>query len=790
MAGRKYAEDDEPAPRTPPQRTPLQQKILDAIPKSVDIPPPSAAYKLAGVMIAGFTALLPALYVGLIFLIAHGMRWHYRNDTWWLVAGMRWFFAYWTLYVVGGATILFLIKPLFRWNRDKSRPLNIRRTVEPFIYDYVGALCDSLGAPRPKTIQVDLGPNAAAGYRLGLWSLITGDMTLIIGLPLVLGMSVRQLSGILAHEFGHFSQGFGMRLTYVSGMVLNWFGSAVYERDWFDEKLESLAGGKLGWGFHIVRLFIWLSRQFLFALWWVAMSLRARMSREMEFDADGYEATLIGSQTFARSCSTLSDLNMAHQMAMNDVQGFYEEGRLADNFPALIVSNVPHIKPEFRKAVRKIERERKAHRFDSHPPDRERIARAREKGPHGLLQMPGEKPDYPAAVLFANLGTLCRAATTEFYRKSLGSKFRKNLVHPVEKMIARREQELAAGQALDRYFLVHVPVDRPLTLTEKAAQRAEDSKTVFEDLKEARATMMKRLVAYRNLSERYSVAIDTMFTSAEALSIIDCGLKIKASDFGLPDRKPETAEDRHERARAAVQHLAQSMLPFEEAASDRLQAALRLLQAPKIAERVPNGDKLAKEMRETIPEAIFISSMVSGLPSLRVLYRRIAVLFNRWVQDTSQSALLRAIFERMENLHTRLKTIRAELEGKAYPFDHADVSMTLQQFIVPQLPEDDDLGGLMAATEHAFERLFTVQVRMYAKLAHAAEQVEVAIGLPPLEDPDEAKKAKKSGDTDAGLGTKKPNTFGTKEGSEKPASGAPRPLAKPSSAERSQPAEA
>lgn len=782
MARRKPDEDDEPAPRTPPARTPLQQKILDALPESIDIEAPPSSYKLAGWMIAGVTALLPLVYATFIFLVTHGVYWHYKHNSHWLRLGGKQFFLYWLVYLVGGLTVLFLIKPLFRWNRDTSRPQNIKRSVEPFLYDYVAALCQSLGAPVPKTIQVDLSPNAMAGYRFGFWSLFTGDLTLVIGLPLVLGMSVKQLSGILAHEFGHFSQGLGMRLTYVSGMILNWFWRAVFERDWFDEKLESAAGGRLGYLFQIVRFFIWLSRQFLFGLLWLGLSIRGKMSREMEFDADGYEATLIGSQIFAKSCATLTDLNMAHQMAMGDVQSFYDEGRLADNFPALIVSNIPHIKPEFRKAVRKMERERKAHRFDSHPPNVERIARAREKGPHGLLKMPGEKPDYPATVLFANLGALCRAATTEFYRAALGSKFRKTLMHPVEKMIERREQEHAAGEALDRYFLVHVPVDRPLTLTEAAAKRAEDSKALFEDLKTARTTMMKHLLEYRNLSERYSVAIDTMFTSAEALSIIDCGLNIKASDFSLPDRKPATAEDRHERARASVQHLAQRMLVFEEAASDRLQAALRLLQTPKVADRVANGEALAEEMREVIPQAVFISTMVSGLPSLRVLYRRISVLFNRFVEDTSQTSLLRAIFERMENLHTRLKSIRDEVEGKPYPFDHADISMNLQRFVIPQLPEDDDLGGLMSATEQAFERLFTVQVRMYAKLAQAAEKVEVAIGLPPLEDPDEEKKAKKPGESDATMSTKKGSAFGgTTESGSKPV--ATRPLQKPASAD-------
>jgi hypothetical protein len=48
------------------------------------------------------------------------------------------------------------------------------------------------------------------GDRLGVFK---KDLVLTIGLPLVAGLSVREFGGVLAHEFGHFAQGGGMRLT-------------------------------------------------------------------------------------------------------------------------------------------------------------------------------------------------------------------------------------------------------------------------------------------------------------------------------------------------------------------------------------------------------------------------------------------------------------------------------------------------------------------------------------------------------------------------------------------------
>jgi Zn-dependent protease with chaperone function len=73
---------------------------------------------------------------------------------------------------------------------------------------------------------LDLQVNASASFRRGFLSLFSRDLTLTIGLPLVAGLTVRQLGGVLAHEFGHFAQGAGMRLTFVVRSVNAWFAGS------------------------------------------------------------------------------------------------------------------------------------------------------------------------------------------------------------------------------------------------------------------------------------------------------------------------------------------------------------------------------------------------------------------------------------------------------------------------------------------------------------------------------------------------------------------------------------
>ena len=64
-------------------------------------------------------------------------------------------------------------------------------------------------------------------------------LLLTIGLPLVAGLSVRQFGGVLAHEFGHFAQGSGMRVTALVRQINYWFARVVFERDHWDAKLDA-----------------------------------------------------------------------------------------------------------------------------------------------------------------------------------------------------------------------------------------------------------------------------------------------------------------------------------------------------------------------------------------------------------------------------------------------------------------------------------------------------------------------------------------------------------------------
>ncbi len=68
------------------------------------------------------------------------------------------------------------------------------------------------------------------------WSFFTGQKVLTIGLSLIGGLSARQFVGVLAHEFGHFAQRFGMRCSFLVNSVNRWLEHCAYGEDAWSTK--------------------------------------------------------------------------------------------------------------------------------------------------------------------------------------------------------------------------------------------------------------------------------------------------------------------------------------------------------------------------------------------------------------------------------------------------------------------------------------------------------------------------------------------------------------------------
>jgi hypothetical protein len=228
------------------------------------------------------------------------------------------------------------------------------------------------------------------------------------------------------------------------------------------------------------------------------------------------------------------------------------------------------------------------------------------------------------------------------------------------------------------------------------------------------------------------VAEESLLMAGEARSLLDVGLSVKAADFQLRSGREDDVDDKLNRSRTAFENLGARMLEFESAAEQRLSYALQLLHLKAVWSKIDGGEALHLEVQRIFPDAQFISSQMAEVPVLRLLYRRLGVLCSRIKGRRIQRALFESIAGQMQKLHARLKAIQRSLGDRYYPFDHAVADKTLKQYALPVVPDEHDLFGLVYVTQHLFESLAGLQMRLFAQLTHAAEKVETAVGLPQL----------------------------------------------------------
>jgi len=127
----------------------------------------------------------------------------------------------------------------------------------------------------------------------------------------------------------------------------------VNAEDQWDEQLFQWSHGEahVAWIFWITRGMIWLARRVLWVLMIAGNFFNCVLLRQMELDADRFETRLAGSEIFESTAKQLVVLSIAHRRSIDDLRGFYQEGRLGNDLPHLIMANIEQFDD---KIIRKI----------------------------------------------------------------------------------------------------------------------------------------------------------------------------------------------------------------------------------------------------------------------------------------------------------------------------------------------------------------------------------------------------------------------------------------------------
>lgn len=416
---------EETRPPAPEQRNPLaalQTLANQKLPK----PRSSPGYVLSLLVVTLLCVAMPAIYVCFTAGIAAGWVWYLTHIHLHLPRSIHFILlAYAVPGLAGAVLLLFLVRPMFARRPHEGDTLTIDAAKEPGLVDGVRALCRAIGVSAPHEIHVSWDANASVHFRNGWRGLLTGRKVLTIGMSLVAGLSAQQFVGVLAHEFGHFAQRVGMTCSFIVNSVNAWLERCAHGEDPWEQRLRRWSGAAdenedgafswlISWCAGTTLLAIAATRLLMAGLFQISFRLTQHMSRQMEFDADRYEALLAGSDTFRVTARNLRGLNRAFGEINRKNIAAWREKRLLRDMPKAAAA---HFSTFDSKRLAEIEEElheeTTTRYWDSHPPDNARIENAERQRSPGLYREAA-----PAALMFRDFRGWCERATRLFYREA------------------------------------------------------------------------------------------------------------------------------------------------------------------------------------------------------------------------------------------------------------------------------------------------------------------------------------------------------------------------------------
>ncbi len=726
----------------------LRRKVFSSFAQpGIERVPVARSYRLGILLVSIFMIMLPLIYICLIGVVGWGIWYHAVNHTGMMASaggvsgrnsGRAVIFAF-LLYLMpiisGGALILFMLKPLFSKSEKDSGRRSLKPDDEPLLFAFVERICQAVNAPRPQRIDIDCNVNASASFGRGLLSMVGNDLVLTIGMPLVAGLTMRQFGGVLAHEFGHFAQGAGMRLTYVIRSISYWFTRVVYERDSWDDSLAEWSHTldiRIGWILYVTRFGVWLTRKVLWVLMVAGHLVGGYLLRQMEFDADRHEARLAGSRTFATTARQLSVLGIAYKGAMGDLGSFYREGRLGDNLPKLILLNVDQLPEKVHAKIDEMILESKTGIFDTHPSDRERMASAAKENTEGIFQL-----RLPAAHLFKRFDFLSRAVTWDFYKEVFGDELKKSDLHPVDQLMARQKIQQEAWKALRRFFMGHVSWYRPFTSPTVAFKPPKNVPETVAKMKQARATMLNQAERYEAARKKFDEADTRLIEIGLADILLQAGIKVRKGDFQIPLTSRSEVNDARESTEVQQGRLEPRLVPFEDAAADRLYSALQLARTSDVAAYLHECSVINGELDQLLKLFRDINELLGQLLTIRDAQIAMGKLLSVMEANSDNQRLFEQIHMRMQEMNEHIVNLRQSFEATPYPFDHARADITVADYLLKELPDPENPISLYEAADSIGHALPEMQARVTGRLCQIAEMVETRFGLPQLEDPPE-----------------------------------------------------
>ena len=708
----------------------IDKAFTGTIPK-VELP---NSYK-AGIVAVGITmVLLPILYIGLIAMLSVGVVIHAVSNVSWIQSiGYKFgVLAYITPIIVGATVILFMIKPLFARAASAPKTLKLDPLKEPIFFHFVNKIAMAVGAPRPKEIVVDCQVNASASFRKGLFSFFGDDLVLTIGMPLLAGFNTRQLAGVLAHEFGHFSQGVGMRFHYLTYKVNSWFFNAVYLRDSWDEKLDKVAEESDGWVSIILNFAhggVWATRKVLYVFMMAGHAVSSYMLRQMEFDADRYEAQMAGSEQFKDTSLQLQRLGVAFQVSHDQLAQAWEDKKLVDNLPRLISHNAKQLPEELDRALLNQMQELKTQVYDSHPGDKERIDNAMAQQAKGVFEL-----DCEIRSVFKSFDAMSKQVSYSYYQHELGLEFDRNKLIDINEVVQITQENEKQQEAYHEYFKDMAPVfEFPISVN-----IFDTSKTDWDDLLDQYRNVNDQIVGQIGQRRKLMLQANDSYEKYQVFTTIhvlrESGFILFPEWFNIDEQTLGKYKEHLPKLEKAWQRVMNQLGVMFELNDQRLSIALTLLNHPRLIEA--NKDH-ASHLKARNRLSLLINNVKRNAEYITDYefkhFKLVALLSCAPSMGQKPDEMQATLQNQLEEVKQSYEQLTAALGRLDYPFVAEGENLTIADYVADFLPKQKQSGDecryFIQSGEVILEKVESIYTRIISGLANIALTVDQLIPL-------------------------------------------------------------
>ena len=236
---------------------------------------------------------------------------------------------------------LFLVKFIFtQLNVEEEGRIQVKENDCPQLFELIRHVAKATKCPMPHKVFLSTEINACVYFNTTFWSMFFPvRKNLVLGVGLFATTSTEEIKGILAHEFGHFSQD-SMKISsvvYTANIVM---GNLVYGEDAWDRWVDRWS--HLGWSpFSIfgllTRFFTVRVRLLLQSLYRYVNIAYRELSRQMEYDADSIACKVVGKAVMASSFYKTTVLMQCSSNTHVALVRLAETSKKADPFEVLEV---------------------------------------------------------------------------------------------------------------------------------------------------------------------------------------------------------------------------------------------------------------------------------------------------------------------------------------------------------------------------------------------------------------------------------------------------------------------